>query len=97
MNPSDMASALAAALEEISAAAPERFVVPVDVTGPDATARIDHRIKGCNFFDKTEHALLCALQAPRFSIAGVRRADLKPLLPQLSAALRAKWPRTAVS
>lgn len=45
-----------------------------------------HRVKGCNFFDKTEHALLCALQAPRFNIAGVRRADLKPFLPQLSPA-----------
>lgn len=36
-----------------------------------------HRVKGFNFFDKTEHSLLCALQRPQFNISGVRRADLK--------------------
>jgi hypothetical protein len=45
-----------------------------------------HRIKGFNFFDKTEHDLLCSLQHPEFNIRGVRRADLKPFLPCLSAA-----------
>lgn len=56
----------------------DKLTMPKNVDG--------HRVKGVNFFDKTEQALLCALQAPRFNIAGVRRADLKPLLPQLSAA-----------
>lgn len=45
-----------------------------------------HRVKGFNFFDKTEHNLLCSLQRAEFNIRGVRRADLKPFLPQLSAA-----------
>ena len=45
-----------------------------------------HRVKGFNFFDKTEHSLLCALQRPQFNISGVRRADLKPVLMHLSAA-----------
>ena len=45
-----------------------------------------HRVKGFNFFDKTEHDLLCSLQKPEFNIRGVRRADLKPFLPQVSAA-----------
>ena len=31
------------------------------------------RIKGFNFFDKTEHDLLCSLQHPEFNIRGVRR------------------------
>lgn len=56
----------------------DKLTMPKNVDG--------HRVKGCNFFDKTEHALLCALQAPRFNIAGVRRADLIPFLPQLSPA-----------
>lgn len=37
-------------------------------------------IKGLNFFDPIEHALLHALQRPGFNIAGVRRADLAPIL-----------------
>jgi len=45
-----------------------------------------HRVKGFNFFDKVEHVLLCSLQNPEFNIRGVRRADLKPFLPSLSAA-----------
>ena len=45
-----------------------------------------HRVKGFNFFDKTEHSLLCSLQRPQFNISGVRRADFKPFLPQLSVA-----------
>ncbi len=45
-----------------------------------------HLVKGCNFFDKTEHALSCALQAPRSNIAAMRRADVKPRLSQRSVA-----------
>jgi hypothetical protein len=45
-----------------------------------------HRVKGFNFFDKTEHSLLCSLQRPQFNISGLRRADLKPVLMHLSAA-----------
>ena len=45
-----------------------------------------HRVKGFNFFDKTEHDLLCSLQLPEFNIRGVRRADLKPFLPNISVA-----------
>jgi hypothetical protein len=37
-------------------------------------------IKGINFFNPIERTLLHALQNPRFTIAGVRRADLQPLL-----------------
>jgi len=51
-----------------------------------ATKEVDgHRLKGFNFFDKTEHSLLCSLQRPQFNISGLRRADLKPFLPHLSA------------
>jgi hypothetical protein len=41
-------------------------------------------LKGINFFDPVDHALLHALQNPRVNIAGIRRADLLPLLDQLS-------------
>src|SRR5258705_68436 len=44
----------------------------------------DRTIKGINFFDPTDNALLHALQNPRVNIAGIRRADLLPLLDQLS-------------
>ena len=33
-------------------------------------------IKGINFFEPSDHALLQALQNPRVNIAGIRRADL---------------------
>jgi hypothetical protein len=46
----------------------------------------DRPVKGINFFDPTDHALLHALQDPRLTIAGVRRADLMALLDQLSPA-----------
>jgi hypothetical protein len=36
-------------------------------------------VKGVNFFDPTDKALLDALQNPRVNIAGVRRADLVPV------------------
>ncbi len=41
-------------------------------------------VKGINFFDPIDNALLHALQNPRVNIAGIRRADLLPLLDQLS-------------
>jgi hypothetical protein len=44
----------------------------------------DKTIKGINFFDPTDNALLHALQDPRVNIAGIRRGDLLPLLEQLS-------------
>jgi hypothetical protein len=56
----------------------DKLTTPKEVDG--------HRVKGFNFFDKTERSLLCSLQRPQFNIRGVRRADLKPFLPQLSPA-----------
>jgi len=44
----------------------------------------ERTIKGLNFFERTEQRLLRALQRPEFNIHGVRRADLKPWLPELS-------------
>ena len=41
-------------------------------------------IKGVDFFNPTERTLLGALQNPKFNIAGLRRADIAPLLQQLS-------------
>ena len=43
-------------------------------------------LKGVNFFSRVEQSLLAALQRPRFNIAGLRRADLRPLLTQCSPA-----------
>ena len=53
----------------------------------------DKTVKGINFFDPVDNALLHALQDPRVNIAGIRRADLMPLLdhispPRLSRQLR---------
>ena len=50
-------------------------------------------VKGINFFDPIDNALLHALQNPRVNIAGIRRADLRPLVnglspPRLSRQLR---------
>ncbi len=42
-------------------------------------------IKGVNFFDPIDNALLHAFQNPRVNIAGLRRADLVPILDGLSA------------
>jgi len=39
-------------------------------------------LKGLNFFSRVEQSLLAALQRPGFNIAGLRRADLRPLLTQ---------------
>jgi hypothetical protein len=44
----------------------------------------DKTVKGINFFDPTDNALLRALQDPRVNIAGIRRADLIPILDCLS-------------
>jgi hypothetical protein len=44
----------------------------------------ERTIKGLNFFERTEQQLLRALQRPEFNIHGMRRADLKPLVPELS-------------
>ena len=41
-------------------------------------------VKGINFFDPLDSSLLHALQNPRTNIAGVRRADLLPLLDKIS-------------
>lgn len=45
----------------------------------------ERTIKGLNFFERTEQRLLRALQRPEFNIHGVRRADLTPYLPGVSA------------
>ncbi|WP_299159589.1 MarR family transcriptional regulator [Accumulibacter sp.] len=68
------------ALDDFSAGSRnlDKLTMPKEVDG--------HRVKGFNFFDKTEHSLLCSLQRPQFNIRGVRRADLKPFLPQMSVA-----------
>lgn len=44
----------------------------------------DRTIKGLNFFDRTEQKLLRTLQRPEFNIHGIRRADLKPFMYDLS-------------
>jgi len=44
----------------------------------------DKTVKGINFFDPTDKALLQALQDPRVNIAGIRRGDLIPVLNQLT-------------
>jgi hypothetical protein len=46
----------------------------------------DKIVKGINFFDPVDNALLHALQDPRVNIAGIRRADLLALIEQLSPA-----------
>ena len=43
-------------------------------------------LRGLNFFSRAEQTLLSALQRPAFNIAGLRRADLLPLLVQCSPA-----------
>jgi hypothetical protein len=43
-------------------------------------------VRGLNFFSRVEQTLLAALQRPGFNIAGLRRADLLPLLAQRSPA-----------
>jgi DNA-binding transcriptional ArsR family regulator len=43
-------------------------------------------VKSINFFHPIEQRLLRALQRPAFSIAGIRRAHLPPVLDKLSPA-----------
>jgi len=56
----------------------EKLVGPKEIDG--------QKIKGVNFFDKTEQTLMRSLQRPEFNLKGMRRADLKPFLPALCAA-----------
>ena len=54
------------------------------LTGPK---EVDgHKLKGLNFFDKTEQALLRCLQRPQLNIRGIRRSEIIPFLPNLSKA-----------
>jgi hypothetical protein len=66
------------ALDDFSAGvrALGRVTKPHDVDGKT--------VKGINFFEPDDSALLHALQNPRVNIAGVRRADLLPDLPMFS-------------
>jgi hypothetical protein len=66
------------ALDDFSAGvrALDRLTKPRSVDGKS--------VKGINFFDPIDKALLHALQNPRVNIAGIRRADLRPLLNALS-------------
>jgi hypothetical protein len=68
------------ALDDVSAGvrALDRLTRPRAVNGKT--------IKSVNFFNPVEQALLRALQRPAFNIAGIRRADLMPLLTKLSPA-----------
>ena len=43
-------------------------------------------VRGLNFFSRAEQTLLAAIQRPAFNIAGLRRANLLPLLPRCSPA-----------
>lgn len=49
--------------------------------------KTDHgtQVRGFNFFDATEQDLLLAVQRPEFNIHGLRRADLKKLMPSISS------------
>jgi hypothetical protein len=47
----------------------------------------ERTIKGLNFFERSEQALLRALQRPEFNIHGLRRADLKPFVALSESAL----------
>jgi len=55
----------------------EQLVGPKEVDG--------QKLKGINFFDKTEQILMRSLQRPEFNLKGMRRSDLKPFLPTVSA------------
>lgn len=66
------------ALDDVSSdrRALNHVVVPKQADG--------HTPTGFNCFDRTQQALLRALQRPEFDLRGLRRADLKLLLPHLS-------------
>jgi len=55
----------------------EKLVGPKEIDG--------RKLKGLNFFDPTEQTMMRSLQRPEFNLKGIRRADLKPFLPHLSA------------
>lgn len=50
-------------------------------------SKTDHgmKVRGFNFFDVTEQGLLLAIQRAEFNIRGLRRADLKKLMPSVSS------------
>jgi hypothetical protein len=54
----------------------EKLVGPKEIDG--------QKVKGLNFFDRTEQTLMRSLQRPEFNLKGMRRADLKPFLSNLS-------------
>lgn len=56
----------------------EKLIGPKEIDG--------QKLKGLNFFDKAEQTLLRSLQRPQFNIRGIRRSDIKPFLPNMSAA-----------
>jgi hypothetical protein len=56
----------------------------------------ERTIKGLNFFERAEQALLRALQRPEFNIHGMRRADIKPFVPLNDAALSRQLHRLRV-
>ena len=56
----------------------EKLIGPKEIDG--------QKLKGLNFFDKAEQTLLRSLQRPQFNIRGMRRSDIKPFLPNMSAA-----------
>ena len=66
------------ALDDFSAGvrAFDRLTKPRDVDGK--------MVKGINFFDSVDNALLQAFQNPKLNIAGLRRADLAAILDGLS-------------
>jgi hypothetical protein len=67
-------------LDDLSAGirALDRLTQPRPING--------RNVRGLNFFSRVEQTLLAALQRPAFNIAGLRRADLLPLLGQRSPA-----------
>ena len=71
-------------------ARPGDFFYAILAKAPNLIAawrRTDHEaLRGLNFFSRAEQTLLSALQRPAFNIAGLRRADLLPLLAQSSPA-----------
>ena len=72
--------AFLSALDDFSAGvrALDRLTQPRSVRGKT--------VKGVNFFNPTEQRLLRTLQRPAFNIAGIRRANLVPVLDKLSPA-----------
>ena len=75
------------ALDDFSAGvrALDRVTRPREVDGKT--------VKGTNFFEPRDSALLHALQNPRVNIAGIRRADLLPDLTMFSPTRLSRQPR----